>query len=186
MYIDKKIYYVLVVFLCGGLQFFATELSYLRELVWQQPWRLLSAHWVHVGWWHYLLNMAALVCLPALFYRVPQWLIGLSAILISLMLSIAIYVFSPNVYGYAGLSGVLHGLYVVAALYSLQDKEEDFFAVGMLVAIVLKLASEAYFGAMPATAQLIGRPVMIESHRYGAICGGIVGLGFIWYQRYRK
>ena len=49
------------------LQIFKDHLIYRHDLFFSQPWRWWTAHWVHVGWTHYLLNVLAFACLPFLF-----------------------------------------------------------------------------------------------------------------------
>ena len=52
----------LVLQIAGGPETWRLE----RELIASQPWRLLSAHLVHLGWTHLALNLAGLAVLWAL------------------------------------------------------------------------------------------------------------------------
>lgn len=141
-----------------------------------QPWRFLTAHWVHVGWMHYLLNMIAFVCLPFIFPKIKTSILLGLVILLPLVLSLIFYFAYPNIELYAGFSGVLHGLYCMAALVSLNDGKERGFALLILFCLIIKLLWEAIVGELSATARLIGSPVLIEAHQLGV---GISVLLFI-------
>jgi rhomboid family GlyGly-CTERM serine protease len=75
-----------------------------------QIWRYISAHWVHVGWLHLLLNGVGLmicVSLTSPGWSPARWL--LCCIIMALGISFLLAVFNPEVRDYAGLSGVLFG-----------------------------------------------------------------------------
>lgn len=164
--------------LAAIFQFWAADFYYLRDLLWTQPWRIMTAHWVHVGWMHYLLNMLALICLVLIFPKINTTRFYIALLLLPIFISVAIYVFSPDVAAYAGFSGVLHGLYVFAAVQGLGDKKERFFAYCILLGLSVKLVWEGYFGALSGTAQMIGSPVLIEAHQYGVLGGILLSLVF--------
>lgn len=68
-FFSKKIIFIAVFMsLAACLQVFADHFIYWRPALLQEFWRLWTAHWVHVGWVHYLLNILAFACLP-LFFR---------------------------------------------------------------------------------------------------------------------
>ncbi len=98
------------------LQLWMPQFIYQRDLMTSEPWRWWTAQWVHVGWRHYLLNMMALTCLPFIFPQSGRFKLLSALLVLSPMVSLGLYWFFPTVYAYAGLSGVLHGLYVWAAL----------------------------------------------------------------------
>ena len=137
------------------LQVFPDYFIYWRESLLGEFWRLWTAHWVHVGWIHFLLNI-----------------------------SLVFYFYLPNIDAYAGLSGVLHGLYTAVALVYLQYRKERNFAFLVLGLIVAKLIWENTFG-QTGTAQLIGSPVLTEAHLYGAIGGAIFGGCYWLIQRFK-
>ncbi|OUY06790.1 rhombosortase [Acinetobacter populi] len=148
-----------------------------------QPWRFFTAHWVHVGWMHYFLNMIAFVCLPFIFPKIKTSILLILVILLPLLISLIFYCFYPNIELYAGFSGVLHGLYCMAALISLTDHKERGFAVLILFGLMIKLLWEAIVGELSATARLIGSPVLIEAHQLGV---GISLVLFIILMIYKK
>ncbi len=90
----------------------------------------------------------------------------------------------PYIEAYAGFSGVLHGLYVAVALVSLRYRKERKFAALVLALIVLKVIWENTFG-QTGTAQLIGSPVLIESHLLGAIAGAAAGGLYLLYTQFK-
>ena len=85
---------------------------YQQDLVEQgQIWRYISAHWVHVGWLHLLLNGLGLVICVSL--TSPGWSLArwfLCCVVMSIGISILLILYNPEVSDYAGLSGVLFGL----------------------------------------------------------------------------
>lgn len=145
-----------------------------RDSMNSQLWRYWTGHWVHLGWKHLLLNFIALVLLPLLFVKCQckhlLWgLLGIAP-LVSLML----YFGQPQLLLYAGLSGVLHGIFVALALYHLAFQSERKLVLLLLLGIGLKLYTEQHYGDSQ-TADLIGFPIIIDAHLYGAMCGVIFG-----------
>ena len=67
----KLMLIVLSAVLSAIMQFAPDFFIYLREVMLSQPWRFITAHWVHVGWVHYLLNLIAFICFPFIFHKIP-------------------------------------------------------------------------------------------------------------------
>ncbi|HAV3581091.1 rhombosortase [Acinetobacter baumannii] len=166
------------------LQVFPDYFIYWRENLLGEFWRLWTAHWVHVGWIHFLLNIMAFACLPFIFPHTKVWHILSLLFLLPPFISLVFYFYLPNIDAYAGLSGVLHGLYTAVALVYLQYRKERNFAFLVLGLIVAKLIWENTFG-QTGTAQLIGSPVLTEAHLYGAIGGAIFGGCYWLIQRFK-
>lgn len=149
-------------------------------------WRLVTGHLVHLGTAHTLLNLAGLGLILWLFadvWRAYQWI--LVFILVSLFTSFCLYVFSPGVHYYGGLSGVLHGLLVFGLLPGLCRRNP--LALVMIALVAAKLgyeqwAPESHLG----TQALIGAPVVGIAHLYGAIGGLLVGLVLIAIRRLKN
>ena len=135
-----------------------------------QYWRLLTGHAFHTNYAHFLLNTLAIVLLWALhgqFYSLKQYL---SLILSSaLIISIAIYYFSPEMQRYVGLSGILHALFIWGALQDIQHKDKTGYL--LLLGILIKIAHEQFYGASEDVALLINANVAIEAHLWGGISG---------------
>lgn len=156
------------------LQAFGLEdsLRFNRDLVQQgDVWLLFSAHFVHLNWSHWALNMAGLAIVAFFFSNhagVRQWL---AVILISsCIINAGIWWWITDIRYYVGLSGVLHGLFLYGAL-----REIRYYPVSgyVLVAVLLvKLTWEFFYGALPGSEDMAGGRVLTEAHLLGAI-GGI-------------
>lgn len=144
-------------------------------------WRLLSAHGVHLGPTHMLLNGAMLVVVMALVGHtlIPaEWLaLGLVS---ALTVSIGIWLWLPGMTWFVGLSGVLHGLIIAGALAAWPRERAPSSVI--LAVLAIKLGSEALFGATPGTADLVGGPVLVESHFLGAAAGLVWGSARLLWQ----
>lgn len=177
--IKKIIFIAICLSFSACLQVFPDVFIYWRDSLFSQFWRIWTAHWVHVGWIHYFLNMVAFVCLPFIFPHFKVRQITFLLLFLPLCISLSFYVFFPHVMAYAGLSGILHGLYVFAAMLCLPSREERHFSMLVLGLIAIKLLWENTFGQM-GTAELIGSPVLVEAHLLGASGGLICALMYLW------
>ncbi len=151
--------------------------AYRRGELSAAPWRLVSAHWVHLGAVHAGLNAAALALLAALVGRclsTRAWL-GLW-LFASLAISVVFAAGMPTLERYVGASGVLHAIATAGgiALFSRQRLE----SVLLLCGITAKLVWEQLEGPSAATAKLIGGNIVAEAHLIGAIAGLVYGLTF--------
>lgn len=164
---------------------FNPSLMYLRDrLAAGEYWRLITAHLVHLGVVHTLLNLAGLGLVLALFARAwstLQWL--LAFIVGALFTSLCLYYFSPGIYYYAGLSGVLHGLLIFGLWPGLWQR--DPLAWLMALAVIAKLGYEQWMpDSHVSTEALIDAPVVTIAHVYGALGGGLTGM-VMWSGRKR-
>jgi len=104
-------------------------------------WRLVSAHFVHLGWAHLWPNLAALLIIGALFQDLLRGLDWVVAGLVSAAaIDTGLFLFDPGVQWYVGLSGV---------------------------GLCAKLLYEQTVGAMPFSAG-VGGAVIVAAHLYGA------------------
>lgn len=148
-------------------------LRYQREALEQgQLWRLLSAHLVHLGWSHLVLNLAALLVIWLLVGEAMSrrgWLLLLlfSASLITLSL----WLFQPLLQWYVGLSGLLHGMLFAGAvvLFGYGDRG----AAMLALLVIIKLLWEQLLGPLPGSEASAGGAVIVEAHLYGALSGGL-------------
>lgn len=182
IWIEKVILIAICVSISACLQVFSDYFIYWRPSLLTEFWRLWTAHWVHVGWIHFLLNMLAFACLPFIFPHVRNWHLGTLLLVLPPFISLVFYFYLPYIDAYAGLSGVLHGLYTAVGLVYLQYKKERKFALLVLALIAAKLIWENTFG-QTGTAQLIGSPVLTEAHLIGAIGGVLAGLSYLFIKR---
>ena len=133
-------------------------------------WLLLSGNLAHLNWSHLALNMAGLV-LVAVFFS--NYMSALSWILLTLWAALAVGLgllyFNPQIHWYVGMSGVLHGLFVVGAWYEYRR----FKASGLVLLVLLaaKLLWEQWSGALPGSEAMSGGNVVVDAHLYGAIAG---------------
>lgn len=161
-------------------------LQYQRDAILQgQVWRLFTGHLVHLGAVHCLLNLLALSLILHIFRGVltPRtwWHAG---IVLSVAISILFLIFNPNLHYYAGLSGVLHGLLVLALINSYQrnDLFSPVLVTILLTAVLAKLVYEQtpkYDAGYLQT--YMNAPVIVDAHAYGAAIGGCFGMvQWIW------
>ncbi|GAC1373208.1 MAG: rhombosortase [Aquirhabdus sp.] len=154
---------------------FFTECVYRHQDLFSEPWRLWTGHWVHLGVWHWILNIAALALLPEIFWRASWKLFLILWFTLPLLLSLALWSFLPSLSLYAGLSGVLHGIYLAIALSAISYATGVERQIGwiVLIGVIAKVSYEAFRG-MSQTADLIGAPVILQAHQFGAVLGLLV------------
>ena len=144
-----------------------------------QAWRLVSGHLVHLGWLHACLNLAGFVLIVLAFWRefsAAHWLwIGLAS---ALTIDAGLLLIDPPIEWYVGLSGILHGL-VAAGAIGLYGDGRRIAAMTVIGAVTAKLAWEAVSGPMPYTAELVGGPVVVEAHLFGALGGAGAALALL-------
>lgn len=167
------------------LQIFQSDFIYWRYTFFTEIWRWWTAHWVHVGWVHFALNIIAFACLPFIFPHIQNRFIILLLFILAPLSSLSFYYLYPSIEAYAGLSGILHGLYVAAAFFYLKFRKERNFAVLVLLLVVVKLIWENTFGQI-GTSQLIGSPVLVEAHLVGAFWGAICAIAYLAYRQIFK
>lgn len=163
--------WLLVLGLCFVLQLVPAEAVYFeRQAIAQgELWRLLSGHFVHLNWSHFALNMAGLFMLWLFFRHYQRQVDWLRAILlIALLCSAGLYA-DGQLASYVGFSGVLHGLFVLGALY---ERRRYLLSGWVLLGLLLgKLVWEQWQGALPGSEALSGGRVAVNAHLYGALAG---------------
>jgi len=138
-------------------------------------WRLVSAHFVHLGWQHLLMNLAGLALVFGLFHR---WLTPLTFLFWTLcsllVIDVAFLLLDRELEWYVGLSGVLHGLMVAGAVMDIRNRRWG----GELILgiVVIKLAWEQFYGPLPGSEATAGGSVVVNAHLYGAV-GGLLAAG---------
>ena len=140
-----------------------------------QAWRVLTAHWVHVGWMHWGLNSLALVIMVGLTtpgWRARRWLFN--TITLALGISLLTTLLNPEIDNYAGHSGILYGLYILGAVSLF--RHDRLIAVLVAAAIIGKVFMEQFQFYDFNTSSLIGAKVIIDSHLYGTLIGVCIAL----------
>lgn len=157
---------------CGG----ASAQAWLRydraALANGEWWRLLSAHAIHLGFEHAILDVAGLVLMWALFagdYARRGWLLILALSVIGV--DAGLWFLSWTTLWYVGSSGVLHGVLAAGACAHLRRREPDGWI--LVVFLIGKLTYEQFQGALPLTA---GGAVIVDAHLYGALGGALAAL----------
>ncbi|MDH5484898.1 MAG: rhombosortase [Gammaproteobacteria bacterium] len=174
-YIDSHGFWIVLFILCFVMQLTGLEdaLRFDRQQIEAGHYGLLlSAHLVHLNWGHLGLNMAGLILLALFFndYAPPlTWL--LFTLFSALFTGLGLYLFNPELHFYVGLSGVLHGLFILGAGYESRRYKKS----GLLLLLLIggKLVWEQWSGALPGSESLSGGHVVVDAHLYGAISGGV-------------
>ncbi|MDB6002003.1 MAG: rrtA [Rhizobacter sp.] len=177
-----QIGYLIVLTTCVLLQLggnpVASALRYdYRGIVAGEWWRLLTAHFVHLGWAHCALNMAGIgVCL--LLDSTPRTVVnqlfrfGLLAVGVSFQL----LVFSPQITTYVGLSGVIYGMYVLLLVPRAQ-RGEWLGWVGLAL-VAGRVGWQLAVGSPASEEARIGGRIISQAHLYGvttalAMCAAV-------------
>ncbi len=151
-------------------------LRYQTVLIHQhQWWRFLSGHWVHANWVHFALNMAGFMLCVALTepgWKLLQWLWRIIAL--SVGISAAFWWLQPQIGWYVGFSGVLFGVYVLAAIHSWP--QQRLMSSLLLAVVVLKIILDSWSSVKITSTDLIGVPVLVEAHLYGVITALVIAL----------
>lgn len=137
---------------------------------------VFSCHLVHLTTRHWLSDSLALLVIGWIFvdaYNWKNWL--LTCCLSALSVSVGLLMFHPGLRSYAGLSGVLHGLFTMGCLLLMPRQPR--LAVGLMLLLLLKLLLEPFYGSlfMPTP----GFTVASLAHVYGMIGGLLSWLTWI-------
>ena len=154
---------------------FSDVLVYDSQAIAQgQLWRIFTAHFVHLGWPHLAMNLFGLYLVFGFFGRCVSWPVWLLSLAVSsVLISVLIYVFNPEIQRYVGLSGVLHALFMLGGLADIKVRRwEGIIFTGL---ISLKVIYEQWLGPLPGSEQTAGGPVLVDAHFYGAVVGALVG-----------
>ena len=155
-----------------GPETFRYEHNWLENA---EYWRILSAHWVHVNWIHFVLNAAGL--LLCLTIALPVWTIKawlLYQFILALGISFLFTFNNPDLGWYAGYSGVLFGVFLLAAfdLYRRDKLISVLLGGGIVTKIVLEQSSDLNL----TSSDIIGTPVIVDAHLYGVLIAILIAL----------
>ena len=82
-------------------------------LLHEEWWRLLTSHFVHLGWAHTALNAAGVLLCCALAPQLFNRLVWLKTAMLAIGVGLLLWLLSPSVGNYMGFSGVLYGLFAL-------------------------------------------------------------------------
>ncbi len=135
-------------------------------------WRLFSAHFVHLGWAHTLLNSGGLLLVAWMQPRGAAWRWWAFYIVSALCISVVMYI-KGDVSTYVGASGVLHGLLVLAAFFSYWL--EAWRRILIIILISAKLIWEqSLWYEDTGVGEMIGGYVVVDAHFIGGLAGLLV------------
>lgn len=135
-------------------------------------WRLLTGHFLHLGWTHLALNLAGLALVWLLVgrrYGTRQWL--LATVLCIGVIDAGFWFLAVGMLWYVGLSGLLHGMLVAGAIRGIAAVPIE--SVVILVAVAAKVAYEQFAGPLPGSEVAAAGNVVVEAHLYGSV-GGVL------------
>ncbi len=158
--------------LAAGGAGWADSLRYERAAIRAgEWWRLLSAHGVHLGARHLLLDSAGLVLLWVLYARELRplnWLLALVGA--TAVIDAGLWWGEPQLQWYVGISALLHaGWAAGAAAGAMRGQRAGWI---MLAILGIKLGVELYAGGSVVTQAFA---VVTAAHRYGAL-GGLLAV----------
>jgi rhomboid family GlyGly-CTERM serine protease len=152
----------------GGEQLYAS-LRYDRAAVLDgEWWRLFTAHFVHLGWAHCLLNLVGLalcVMFASCLRPLRAWAGALTVL--PLGIGLLLLLVSPEVANYAGLSGVLYGLFILALAPA--ARRGDALAWIALAAVSARIGWQMLDASAAEKSALFNGYVVAQGHLYGAI-----------------
>lgn len=159
----------------------AVWLRYDRQAVSDgEFWRLFSGHLVHASGPHAALNLAGLGLLSLLFapaLPAVRW----AVVFVSLALATgsALYFLEPALAWYVGLSGVLHGMYIVGVAGDCARVTSHTCLLWAVMGVKLTLEQLGWLHAG-------GTPddrIVVNAHLYGALAGLVAAGLFAWFRR---
>ena len=137
-------------------------------------WRLFTAHLIHLDWTHLTLNLTGLWViwwLVAHSLKEYQWILVI--LILSTAITLGLKLWSPTVFWYVGLSGVLYGMLVAGVVADIRVG----FSLNLflLILVVIKIALEQA-GSTLSLIETSGSVVVIDAHLYGAMTGFLCGI----------
>lgn len=179
-YREKPLYWHVAIgcLLLSILQFFFHDpLLLVRSAILQgEYWRVVTGNFVHTNTNHLLMNLSGLAILALLFNNILKLrLFYLSLVLISIAVGLGVTLHSTLSW-YAGLSGMLYGLFMVAAAVAF-IKGDLLLSLPLLFFIPAKLILDSYQPSLThSSASLIGAPVATVAHLYGVLAGLVISI----------
>jgi len=159
-------------YLANSLAHLAQDRGAIRDGEW---WRLFTGSLVHTDPGHLLLNLAGLLFVMLLFAeQLPARRLAVAGLLITPAIGLAVFLFEPHTDRFAGLSGLLHGLFALGA--GMLWKTDRRASLALLLLLLSKLVLERHLGPvsrpiLPATAN-----VAYGAHAWGSLFGTLLAV----------
>ena len=156
-------------------------LEFRRAVAATQPWRLLTGHFVHLGFAHALLNCVALVLLARLFAdRLSARAFLGTLVAAPVAISLLFLALLPELAWYRGLSGVLHALYFAGCVVWIPSTSgrARWLPIAALVGGTIKVLVEQPWDSSFPIHEVLRIAVVPQAHLIGAIVGTAAGLVF--------
>ncbi len=139
-----------------------------------QLWRLLTCHLYHINSTHLIYNLLGLALVLSINCRLWQSAQGAGIVLaLSLWVSVALLFNNPEILYYGGLSGILHGMFVIAVVT--QHELPRLWRILLSVGVIAKVAMEQSGISGLSSLNDDSVRVAIDAHLYGLV-GALVGL----------
>ncbi|MEK6805286.1 MAG: rhombosortase [Pseudomonadota bacterium] len=152
------------------------------DIIGGEYWRLLSGNFVHLSPWHAFLNGLGVLVLVLLCPETLPWQVWLRRLLfLSMGMTLGLFFLVPDAQAYVGLSGVIHGLFVLGLMPQVLKK--DLIALGCLLYLLGKIGYEMFAGAPVSDEAALGGKVLVESHLFGTLSAFLYGFIFRTYTR---
>lgn len=147
-------------------------LDWRPDLFPSQPWRALTAAFAHLTPTHLAANLAGCAVLALLGWRAQLQRRETLAGLIALPLTQLSLLLRPELSPYAGLSGALHALVVIAAsTLALRGGRDTLIGLAILTGLAVKIAAEQPFDAVLSAAPGFDFAVAPFAHLCGSFAG---------------
>jgi rhomboid family GlyGly-CTERM serine protease len=149
-------------------------LDWQPGLLASQPWRALTAAFVHWTALHLAANLAGCAVLALLGWRAALGPREALAALIALPLTQLGLLLRPGLLHYAGLSGELHALVAIAALALVaRGGRERLIGAAIVLGLIIKLALEQPLGPVLRDTPGFDFPVAPFAHLTGTVAGAL-------------
>lgn len=151
-----------------------------------EVWRILTSNFVHFGWAHSLMNLAAFMIFA--FALSNAFSLARFTVLIlccSLAVGAGVYYLNPEYEVYAGLSGTIHGFFVAGLLV---NKRHAYWMNGIFIAALFGKIFVEHQANYQATElqSLLPVAVAYDAHLYGALAGLIFGISDLIIHQYLR
>ena len=159
-------------------QYFRDDLVFHRNAIeLGQWWLVLSGNFVHSNYPHLFLNLTGLWIFGLVFFdNLPLKTFIISTLFLSASVGIGLYIFNPELQKYYGFSGVLYGLFLVGATTAILAKDW-LTSITVALLIIGKIIWDLIYGGSSSSAELIGVPIAVHAHLYGAIGALFISIG---------